>query len=67
MMKCSKECIPICDTCAFCSLYPLAHWEINEDGYYPYCTKCGKEPQDGKMTEICPNCKARMVNSNATD
>jgi hypothetical protein len=31
-------------------------WEIDCDGYYPYCPKCGEEPPSGKMTNFCPNC-----------
>ncbi len=41
---------------------PVKHgeWKINSDGYYPYCSECGKEPESGKMTKFCPNCGARM-------
>ena len=39
-----------------------ADWEINSDGYYPYCTRCGEEPKSGCMTAFCPNCGARMRN-----
>lgn len=35
-------------------------WEINADGYYPYCSECKGEPPSGKMTDYCPNCGARM-------
>lgn len=35
-------------------------WKINPDGYYPYCTECGEEPQGGEMTKWCPNCGAKM-------
>lgn len=35
-------------------------WEINCDGYYPYCSNCKKEPQGREMTSFCPNCGARM-------
>ena len=35
-------------------------WEINCDGWYPYCTVCGEEPNDGKMTPICPKCGAKL-------
>ena len=37
-----------------------ARWLINSDGYYPYCSACMKEPKDGKMTDVCPSCGARM-------
>ena len=26
----------------------LAKWEINSDGYYPYCSDCGFEPEKNK-------------------
>ncbi|MBO5449403.1 MAG: hypothetical protein J5994_08740 [Ruminococcus sp.] len=35
-------------------------WEINPDGYYPYCSICKEEPQGRAMTKYCPNCGARM-------
>ena len=35
-------------------------WEIDCDGYYPYCPNCGKEPPSGKMTDFCPNCGKDM-------
>lgn len=37
-----------------------AHWEINSDGYYPYCSNCKTEPKGREMTDYCPNCGARM-------
>ena len=41
---------------------PVKHgrWEINCDGYYPYCSNCKNEPQGREMTLYCPNCGARM-------
>ena len=41
---------------------PVAHskWEISSDGYYPYCKMCNASPENGKMTNYCPNCGARM-------
>ena len=36
------------------------YWEINCDGYYPYCTVCGYEPNRDKLTEICPQCGSIM-------
>jgi hypothetical protein len=39
-----------------------SHWIISSDGYYPYCSECGEEPQDGEMAEFCPNCLAKMSN-----
>ena len=35
-------------------------WLINPDGYYPYCSACGQEPQGRVLTDYCPNCGARM-------
>jgi hypothetical protein len=35
-------------------------WLINCDGYYPYCSECGNEPQGRAMTDYCPNCGAKM-------
>ena len=35
-------------------------WNINPDGYYPYCSCCKQEPKDGVMTKYCPNCGAIM-------
>lgn len=31
-------------------------WEINCDGYYPYCPNCRYEPHNGRITYLCPNC-----------
>ena len=38
-----------------------AEWRINPDGYYPYCSECGEEPQGQVMTKYCPNCGAAMT------
>jgi len=37
-----------------------AHWIINSDGYYPYCSNCKAEPENGKMTKFCAECGAIM-------
>ena len=37
-----------------------SRWEINCDGYYPYCMNCKKEPPGRVMTDFCPNCGADM-------
>ena len=37
-----------------------AHWVINSDGYYPYCSNCKTEPENDKMTKFCAECGARM-------
>ena len=42
----------------------VARWEINPDGYYVYCTGCGKEPRSGTTTDYCPNCGAAMFLDN---
>ena len=39
-------------------------WEINCDGYYPYCSICKAEPKNGVMSDYCPNCGARMKGAN---
>lgn len=36
-------------------------WEINCDGYYPYCSNCKNEPQGREMTLYCPNCGAKLI------
>ena len=37
-----------------------AHWIISCDGYYPYCSACGYQPE-GKPTKFCPECGKIMV------
>jgi hypothetical protein len=37
-----------------------AKWEINCDGYYPYCGNCKAEPKNGVMSKYCPECGAKM-------
>ena len=44
------------------SMIKEAKWEINCDGYYPYCTNCNNEPKSGLMTQYCPSCGAKMSN-----
>ena len=37
-------------------------WEINCDGYYPYCSLCGEEPgteRTLKLPKYCPHCGAK--------
>ena len=44
------------------SKWPEAKWEINPDGYYPYCSNCGEEPQDGRNLQVfCGNCGCHMI------
>lgn len=35
-------------------------WKINCDGYYPYCSVCGSEPEGREKLERCPSCGAFM-------
>ena len=40
-------------------------WIINPDGWYPYCSKCGYEPDrphklKDNRTPYCANCGAKM-------
>ena len=37
-----------------------AHWIISSDGYYPYCSACGYQPE-GKPTKFCAECGKIMV------
>ena len=39
-----------------------AKWEIDCDGYYPYCTHCNSEPKSKKITPYCAECGAKMIN-----
>lgn len=41
-----------------------AKWEINSDGYYPYCSNCYTEPKNGVMSKRCPECGAKMDGGN---
>lgn len=36
------------------------HWEINCDGWYPYCSNCHHEPKSGEMSNFCPHCGSYM-------
>ena len=42
-----------------------AHWDINCDGYYPFCSVCGEAAQH--MTPYCPNCGYRLVTRKCGD
>ncbi|MBO5934062.1 MAG: hypothetical protein J6Q94_01100 [Clostridia bacterium] len=37
-----------------------AKWGISSNGYYPYCTHCKTEPENGVMSKYCPECGAKM-------
>jgi Lar family restriction alleviation protein len=39
----------------------VAHWNINCDGYYPYCSCCKSEPPGREMSAYCPACGCKMV------
>ena len=42
-------------------------WLISSDGYYPYCSECGNEPNWSivkfGLPDHCPLCKAEMLNT----
>lgn len=44
---------------------PNAHWEINPDGYYPYCSHCKEEPANRVISDYCPKCGAKMDNGSS--
>lgn len=44
----------------------MAKWIISSDGYYPYCSNCGYEPEAPKIhsdnrTPFCPQCGESMT------
>ena len=38
-----------------------ANWDINCDGFYPFCSNCKRTPTAHNLTRYCPNCGRRMV------
>ena len=39
-------------------------WLINCDGYYPYCSLCGEEPErnnEHQLPTYCPSCGAKNI------
>ena len=47
------------------SIQEESEWVISYDGYYPYCKKCGYEPERPALnvdnrTPFCPNCGRKM-------
>ena len=45
----------------------VAHWNINCDGYYPYCSRCKSEPPGREMSKYCPSCGAKMITRRRED
>ena len=37
-----------------------SEWKISPDGWFPYCPDCYHEPENGVMTNFCPNCGKDM-------
>ena len=58
------KCLEKCQSYVPMTEYKYSKWLINSDGYYPYCSLCKGEPQNGVMTKYCPNCGAKMVVTN---
>lgn len=55
----------VCPKCEASAEERKGVWLINPDGYYPYCSKCGYEPErphfyKDNRTPYCANCGARM-------
>lgn len=46
---------------------PKGKWEINCDGYYPYCSECKNEPMMRGLPDFCPNCGADMRGGRQND
>lgn len=36
-------------------------WDINCDGFYPFCSNCKKTPKAHDLTRHCPYCGAKMI------
>ena len=60
-MPFEKKTTVLCVLNTMPTIDPVKHgkWIISSDGYYPYCSECNFRPE-GKMTNYCPNCGARM-------
>lgn len=55
----------VCPRCEASTERKEGVWVINPDGYYPYCNKCGYEPErpnihNDNRTPYCANCGAKM-------
>lgn len=37
-----------------------SQWHISSNGWYPYCSRCGHEPENGIMSNFCPDCGSDM-------
>lgn len=57
-----EDAMHILDSIPAADVVEVLHreWLICADGYYPYCSRCGKEPKNGELTNYCPDCGARM-------
>lgn len=53
------EAIGIWNTRAEEPAEKTAHWDINCDGYYPFCSHCGEATQ--RMSPFCSNCGRKMI------
>jgi len=38
-----------------------AHWDINCNGFYPFCSNCKRTPKAHDLTRHCPYCGAKMI------
>ena len=36
------------------------HWNISFDGYYPYCSECGYQPDRNEDMDYCLKCGCKM-------
>lgn len=58
------KCLEQCQMYVATDSHTYGKWIISTDGCYPYCSECKNEPQNGVMTNYCPNCGAEMVVTN---
>ena len=55
----AKKPFEIVDVNAEC-VKKYGHWEVSFDGYYPYCSECGYEPDRDESKDVCSKCGAIM-------
>lgn len=62
-----EECKP--EWCPLEEGVPIVHghWVISSDGYYPFCSRCKKESKKGVLSKFCPECGAKMDESEDND